>query len=62
MNEWIIYQIGNSEKPNVYRFVLTFDFQDAKVEANLNPTEFIDSTSTASGVLGGEVVCIAQPE
>jgi hypothetical protein len=54
---WILYQIG-SPTPNVYRFVVTSGFQDEAVNAQLGEGEFVDSTSTLLGELGGDVMVL----
>jgi hypothetical protein len=55
--KWILYQIGGDE-PNVYRFVITPGFQDDAVTAQLRKGEFIDTTTTLLGELGGDVTVI----
>lgn len=55
--EWILYQIG-SDEPNKYRFVVTNGFNDDEVTKTLAEGEFIDSTSTLLGELGGDVTVI----
>lgn len=56
--EWILYQIGTAEQ-NGFRFVVTSGFQDDAVEKALAEGEFIDTTSTLLGALGGDVTVLA---
>jgi len=60
MQDWILYQIRSAE-PNTFRFVITKGFQDETVEGRLKEGEFIDSTSTLLGELGGDVTVLFQP-
>lgn len=58
--DWIVYQIGGPDR-HKFRFVIVQGFDDTAVEGQLSADEFIDTTTTLLGHLGGDVT-VLQPD